>query len=265
MGLENIYTIAQSIQPFIKDGTTTPEGVYKIIMTNNHLRFIQEIFSIDLIPLLVFVSYEIAIGNDNPNIVGEIKNNLFYFNIFQFGDTENDIDCNRCGGDGTDNCGECDGNGQIRCDWCGGDGEDEEGNTCNDCDGERFLDCQSCNNGMVECNDCDGRGLVTYYDEIPYDINYCVSHDKELKVILDQSILRNEPINLNKREKNNSLILSVYTTNVGESSYTEEISKDYKNDDFAGIVLLPDEVTLRYSGSKIFIKELDIAPEKFIG
>lgn len=264
MGLENVYTIAQSIQPFIKGNSITTEGVYKIIMTNQHLSFIREIFNPEDIPVLVFVSYEIAMDNDRPNIVNEIKNNLFYFNIFEFGDTENDLDCPECGGEGRDECGNCDGSGQITCTECDGIGAEEGSDTCDNCDGEGTVECNWCSgDGATDCDECNGRGRLTFYDDIPYGLNYCVSYDKELKVELDQTIMRNEPINLNPTEKTKTLILNVDSIDVGETSNTEEISKVYANDDYGGITLFPDEVTLRYKGSKLFVNELNMTPEKF--
>lgn len=264
MGLENIYTIAQSIQPFIRGGTVTTEGVYKIIMTNQHLSFIRDIFNTEDIPVLVFVSYEIAMNNNDPKIVGEIKNNLFYFNIFEFGDTENDIDCNECGGEGNVDCSNCGGGGMITCNECGGEGVDDKDNTCNWCDGEGEIECNWCDgSGRDTCSECDGGGVMTYYDEIPYELNHCVSYDKQLKVELDQAIMRNEPIYINPLEKNRSLILRVDSIGVSESSNTEKISKTYANDNYGGITLLPDEVTLRYLSSKMYARELDMEPDKF--
>lgn len=264
MGSENIYTIAQSIQPFIKGNSITTEEVYKIIMTNEHLSFIRDIFNPEDIPVLVFVSYEIAMDNDKPNIVNEIKNNLFYFNIFEFGDTENDLDCPECGGEGRDECGSCDGSGQITCTECNGIGAEEGSDTCDNCDGEGEIECNWCGgDGATYCDECSGRGRLTYYDEIPYELNHCVSYDKQLKVELDQAIKRNEPIYINPLEKNRSLILRVDSIGVGESSNTEKISKTYANDNYGGITLLPDEVTLRYLGSKMYARELDMEPDKF--
>ena len=265
MGLENIYSIAKSIQPFIKGSEEiTTEGIYHLIMKNEHLSFIKQIFSAENIPILVFVSYEIAMGNDYPKIVSEIKNSLFYFNIFEFGDTENDLDCSECGGEGRADCDNCDGSGQITCTECDGIGAEEGSDTCDNCDGEGTVECNWCGgNGTTDCDECDGRGTLTFYDEIPYELNYCVSHDKELKVKLDQTIMRNEPINLNPTEKTKTLILRVDSIYVGESSNTEEISMVYANDNYGGITLFPDEVNLRYVGSKLFVGELDMGPDKF--
>jgi hypothetical protein len=266
MSLEHTYSVAKSIQPFVKGGgQISTEGIYKLMMTNEHLSFIRQMFSVENIPLLVFVTYEISKGNDYPNIVGEIYHNLFYFNIFEFGDTENEIDCYECGGEGRVDCSDCDGTGQITCNDCDGTGLDDEEYTCQTCDGEENIECEWCGgDGRNNCDECDGRGGVTVYDEVPYGLYYCVSYDKELNVDLDQTILRNEPINLNPTQKMKTLILSVDTINVGESSDTEEISNNYANDSYGGVTLLPDEVTLRYgAGNKIWVKELDMKPEKF--
>ena len=266
MSLEHAYSIAKSIQPFVKGGgQISTEGIYRLIMSNDHLSFIKQMFSVENIPLLVFTTYEIAIGNDNPKIVGEIKNNLFYFNIFEFGDTENDMDCHDCGGEGYVDCSNCDGRGQITCVDCDGSGVDDEDNTCDTCDGEGDTECDWCGNtGRDSCSECNGNGTITYYDEIPYNLYYCVSYDKELKVDLDQTIMRNEPININPRQNSKTLILRIDNINVGESSNTEEIAKVYANDNYGGVTLFPDEVTVRYNiGSKISVDELDMGPEKF--
>jgi len=266
MGLENIYSIAKSIQPFVKGGgDITTEGIYHLIMKNEHLSFIKQIFSAENIPVLVFVTYEIGMGNDNPKIVGEIYNNLFYFNIFEFGETENDLDCSECGGESNVDCSQCGGTGEITCTDCDGKGIDDEEYTCSTCDGDGNIDCSWCRgSGREECSECDGRGSLTFYDDIPYELNYCVSYDKELKTELDQTIMRNEPINLNPTQKTKTLILRVDSINVGESSNTEEISKVYANDNYGGITLFPDEVNLRYMvGSKLYANELDMTPEKF--
>lgn len=265
MGLENIYSIAKSIQPFVKGGgQISTEGIYKLMITNEHLSFIRQIFNPEDIPVLVFVSYEISMGNDDPKIVDEIKNNLFYFNIFEFGDTENDVDCHECGGEGLVDCSQCDGTGLITCTDCDGTGLDDEEYTCQTCDGEEKINCQFCDgDGRDNCDECDGRGALTYYDDIPYDLYYCVSYDKELKVDLDQTIMRNEPININPRQNSKTLILRIDNINVGESSNTEEIAKVYANDNYGGVTLFPDEVTVRYIGSKISVDELDMGPEKF--
>ena len=265
MNIQHLYNIAKSIQPFVKGkGQITTEGIYHLIMRNEHLSFIEQIFSIEDIPVLVFVTHEIATGNDNPKIVGEIKNNLFYFNIFEFGDTENRVDCPQCGGEGRVDCNECDGTGSVTCNYCDGEGVDEEGETCDTCDGEGNVECEWCGgNGREECYECNGMGSTTVYDEVPYELNYCVSYDRELKVDLDQTIMRNEPININPTQSSKSLILSIDTINVGENSNTEEISKNYANDNYGGVTLFPDEVNLRYIGSKIFVNELDMTPERF--
>jgi hypothetical protein len=265
MSLEHTYSVAKSIQPFVKGGgQISTEGIYKLMMTNEHLSFIRQMFSVENIPLLVFVTYEISKGNDYPNIVDEIRNNLFYFNIFEFGDTQNDIDCYECGGEGRVDCSDCDGTGLITCNDCDGTGLDDEEYTCQTCDGEEKIECEWCGvDGRNNCDECDGSGTLTFYNEIPYDLNYCVSYDKELKVDLDQTIMRNEPININHTQNSKTLILNIERISVGQSSDTEEISKNYANDEYGGATLLPDEVTLRYMGSKIWVKELDMKPEKF--
>jgi hypothetical protein len=75
--------------------------------------------------------------------------------------------------------------------------------------------------------------------------------------------MRNEPININPTQNSKTLILNIETISVGQSSDTEEISKNYANDEYGGATLLPDEVTLGYMGNKIWVKELDMKPEKF--
>lgn len=264
MSLQHLYTIAKSIQPFIRGENITTEGVYHIMMTNLHLSFLKELFSVENIPILVFVAYEIATGNDNPKIVDEIKNNLFYFNMFEFGDDTNDADCYQCGGEGKIDCNNCDGSGSERCNYCDGNGTDDEGETCDTCDGDGIVECEWCSgHGEDRCDDCDGRGIMSYYDEIPYELYFLVSYDKQLKTELDQSIMRNEPIYINSSREPKTLILRMISFEVGESEAAKEISKNYINDQYPGITLLPDEVTMRYVHSLVYVKQLDMKPEKY--
>ena len=51
-------------------------------------------------------------------------------------------------------CGTCKGKGEVKCEQCGGHKEYE----CPECGS--FVDCDECENGMLQCEDCDGRGWM---------------------------------------------------------------------------------------------------------
>jgi len=286
MSLTSIYAIAKSIQPFIKGGgTITPEGVYRIIMTNIHLDFINQLIPPNNIPVLVFTAYEIAIGNDDETIVGKIKNNLYAFNSFEFGDTENDVDCDDCGGsgeisceycdsNGTLDCSECDGEGEVDCDDCGGSSEDAEGhdcNTCNgsgkaecpDCGGDGSVDCNNCSNGYETCWGCDGNGSKRIYNRVPYTISIYVSYDLQQKDELESYITQNKDIEgVELTHKTLTLISKEYTVNDSETE--EAVDLKFANKTYIGEVIEIDESSITKRGrDKLIIYDLDYLLNKY--
>jgi len=176
-----LFTIAEGIQPFLdKERKETLENIYKTLLTERNLYFLRDIISPDDFPVLVFCTYQIYLGNRNSNIQSEIENNLFFFNVLEFGDSINDVECEYCDGRGStdcDNCdygniscGTCDESGMVECTECGGErtvpcdtcdgtGEDEEGESCTECDGSGKVTCDECDGGgKSTCQDCDGDG-----------------------------------------------------------------------------------------------------------
>jgi len=283
MSLTSIYAIAKSIQPFIKGGgTITLEGVYKIIMTNTHLEFIKKIISLNNIPVLVFVTYEIANGNHDETIVGKVKNNLFGFNTFEFGDTVNNVDCDECGGSGEHSCDYCDGNGyqscdecdrtgEVDCDECGGYGEDEEGNSCNECQGggklecsncsgEGTVDCDQCSNGNVGCEKCDLNGSIEIHDTVPYVLSQYVSYDLKLHDELQSLITQNKDIDSNLNDKTLTIFTIEYLANDGEA---EDVNLEYANKNYIGRVIDIEDSTITLRRDKLFIFDLDYLEERF--
>lgn len=286
MDLHKIDTIAKSIQPFIKGGgTITLEGVYKIIMTNNHLDFIKQIIHPDDIPLLVFVTYEISAGNYDEKLIGKIKNNLYVFNTYEFGETTNDIDCDICGGSGEDTCSECDGNGYLSCDECGGDGtvecencegsgevgDDEtcpvcDGNTdvpCKDCDGDGHVDCPECRNGNVECYKCDGNGTETIYNRVPYTVSMYVSYDLLLRDEIESFITQNKDFD-QKDIGDKTLTLNVKEYTVTDSE-TETVDLKFANKNYFGKLMEMEPDLITRLRDKLTIYDLDYLEEKFEG
>jgi len=285
MSLTSIYAIAKSIQPFIKGGgTITPEGVYRIIMTNNHLDFIKQIISPYNLPILIFTAYEIAVGNDDETIIGKIKNNLYAFNSFEFGDTENDVDCGICDGsgevsceycegNGTQECSECGGEGVVDCPDCDGQGEDEEGNgcgncegsgkvECSDCSGEGSVDCNNCSNGNDTCWECDGNGTKRIYNRVPYTISIYVSYDLQQKDELESYITQNKDIEgVELTHKTLTLISKDHTPNDDE---TDAVDLKFANKTYIGEVIEIDESSITKRGrDKLIIYDLDYLLDKY--
>lgn len=286
MELLRIYNIAKSIQPFIKGGgDVTPEGVYKIIMTNSHLLFIHDLISPDNIPILVFTTYQILIGNDNPKIVGKIKNNLFGFNTYDFGDTENDVDCEECSGGGEVSCSECEGDGYTECRNCGGDGEmdcpdcdgsgeDEEGNTCSDCegsgkvtcddcDGDGRHDCYECSGGNVTCQECNGNGSETVVGRVPFEISIYVSYDLILKDEIESLISQNKDVD-EKYSSDKTLLLFMREYNVTDGE-TEDVDLKLANKTYFGKVIEIEDSSISKirNNQKLMIDDLDYLEDRF--
>ena len=91
-------------------------------------------------------------------------------------------DCEYCGGDGYNECGECygrgnircsecdngrlecpecEGEGSIQCSTCDGSGGDASSDPCPDCNGDGVQACPDCQgDGNRDCPDCDGNGRV---------------------------------------------------------------------------------------------------------
>ena len=195
-----LYNIAKSIQPFLeKNKNLTPENIYKSLISDRNLAFLKDIIKPNDFPVLVFCAHEIYHGNDNPQIVEEIQNNIFLFSFYRFGNSENDYDCDECGGEGRlecgncdgrgdvscnecdedyeENCDTCDGDGNVTCDTCDGEGESEDGETCDDCKGSGQVNCEECGGkGTVTCSSCSGEGSVPC-EECEYGMVDCVECD----------------------------------------------------------------------------------------
>jgi hypothetical protein len=286
MELRRIYSLAKSIQPFIKGGgEITTDGVYNIIMTNNHLSFIHDLISSNNIPVLVFTTYEIAIGNDDPKIVGKVKNNLFGFNTYEFGDTENEIDCEECSGGGEITCSDCDGNGTIECSNCGGTGEedcpdcdgtgeDEEGDTCNncegsgkvtcsDCDGDGSTDCQECSHGNVTCWECNGRGSETIFDRLPYELAIYVSYDLLLKDEIESFITQNKDVE--EKKFGDKTLLLFMRDYFASDSETENVDLKFANKTYFGKVIEIEDNLIKpiRRNTKLMIDDLDYLEDRF--
>lgn len=285
MSLTSIYPIAKSIQPFIKEGgTITPEGIYRIIMTNNHLDFIKKLIQPDNLPILVLTTYQIAIGNDDEKIVGKIKNNLYAFNSFEFGDIENEVDCDYCDGagettcdycegNGTIECSDCGGEGEVDCEDCGGSGEDEEENKCNtcngggkeecpDCSGDGSVDCNNCSNGNETCWECNATGSKTIVDKVPYTISIYVSYDLQQKDVLESYITQNKDVDgVEINHKTLTLISKEYSVTESE---TDEVDLKFANKTYIGEVIEIDESSITKRGrDKLIIYDLDNLLDKF--
>jgi len=265
MSVQHLYNIAKSIQTFINDKKQTTESIYRTIMTNEHLNFINKMFNPNEIPVLVFVAYEILMGNDNPKIVGEIYNNLFLFNIIEFGDTQNDIDCNSCDGTGKQDCDYCNGDGSIECNTCEGSGEDDEGYTCDTCDGDGIEECDDCDgNGTFFCDECGASGHITVYDRIPFTSTIYASYNTKLKQILESKLLRNEDMdNFNVGSDNSLLVLEINEIYVDDSR-SEDINDVFANKSYIGNILERDEINLQKNGYyKVTDPSLRNLPERF--
>jgi len=287
MELLRIYPIAKTIQPFIKgDGDITPEGIYKIITTNQYLSFINELISPDNLPVLVFTAYQLSIGNYDEKIVGKIKNNLFGFNTYEFGDTENNVDCPKCDGGGEVSCSECDGNGSVECrtcdgtgeedcDECNGTGEDNEGDSCSDCHGGGKFACSNCagdasedcsecgGGGNVSCWECEGTGEHLIDDKVPYSLSIYVSYDTQLKNEIESIITQNKDIEGNSllNEKTLTIFIADYEADTEE---VEEVDLKFANKNYFGkIVDFEELIITKNRNNKLTINNLDNLEERF--
>jgi hypothetical protein len=281
-----LITIAKGIQPFLKtehNKTTTIEGVYQTIMNNTHLNFTKQIFKDKDLILLFFVTYLLQDRNVTPDIISKIKNNLFVFTLFEFGDDINHISCEHCGGDGqvsctecyggATTCSECDGEGDVTCSECDGDGKDLDGESCDECGGSGQVSCDNCGaNGDVSCDncggtsqedcwECDGSGEIRVDDRIPFTISVYVSYDTNLKNILEQKILRNEPIFDNFIVGNKSILLKIHYYEANED-ITKEIDHNLKNTEHVGEILEDFQIVPR--AKFLTVHGIESVPDKFI-
>jgi hypothetical protein len=221
-----LIALAKSIQPFIQKNITL-EGIYKEILTNKSLPFASMLEPIDLIKL-VFIAKKISEGEDPREIIPDLDTNLFLFSTVEFGDSNQQIDCEECMGDGSSECTWCDGAGEVDCDECDGSGEDEEGNSCDECQGGGKVECNNCDGeGTQECGYCDGQGYNDTEDYVPYDLGYYVSYDENLKNTLQRKLLRNDTEDPEFNSKK-TFLLAVNEVGVKDGD-SESIDDNYAN------------------------------------
>jgi len=254
-----LLALGKALQPFIQKNVTL-EAIYKEILTNTSLPFKSILKPIDLIKL-VFITKKISNNEDPTELISELDN-IFIFSTVEFGDDNQDIDCEECMGDGTYECRNCDGGGEEDCEECGGSGEvGDEGDACDECQGGGKVTCSDCDGeGQQECGYCDGQGHVPTNDYVPYDLSYYVSYDNQLKTTLEQKLLRNdtkEPIFNSKK----TFLLAANEVGVKDGE-SENINDDFANTTHL-LEISGDEVTeeLVYGNGRIipsgFYDDLD--------
>lgn len=263
-----IYSIAKSVQPFIRDENNI-EQMYRTLLRDSNLSFIKELVQPNDIPVLIFTAYEISKGNDDRNIVEIIKNNIYVFTVINFSDVETEItceecsgngevSCSECNGDGEIDCNECDGTGEQDCSECGGDGqmEDVDGVSascdgcqgggkveCDACDGSGYNGCGECYRGYNKCYDCEGNGSITCDDRIPFIIETYMSYDEELKNTIFDDIENDKGISSTDYNGDKTFLLSFHEVGADESE-TEYVNEKYENSTYFGTLLNKDDFKL---------------------
>jgi hypothetical protein len=183
----NLINLAKSIQSFIQKDATL-EAIYKEICSNKSIPFKEFIKPVDLIKI-VFLVKEVSNGEDPRKIMSELDNNLFLFSTVEFEGNEQELDCEKCLGDGKVTCTSCNRDGMEECNMCGGSGEDD----CDYCHGWGRVECTNCNGTHTQkCSQCEGNGYYFTEDYVPYEIGYYVSYDETFKTTLEQKLLRND-------------------------------------------------------------------------
>lgn len=286
-----IFTIARSVQPFLeKDKQLSPEDIYRSIISNKNLSFIRSIVSANDFPILVFCTYEIYKGNNNPNILPEIENNLFIFTELIFGEEGSEYDCTFCDGEGTyqcqdcygsgqDECGNCYGSGKVECPDCEGDGlvnlGDElncetcrgEGEVdCEQCDGEGSTECHVCSGyGQEDCDKCDGSGSITYENEILVEVRTYCSYNTSLKMNLEMNVLRNSENPEHNFFDDSVLLIHVNEYIPGQDDITREINTDFAGQTFIGEIIDKENMDLKYlTNGKINRTTFRNIPDRFL-
>jgi len=187
----NLIALAKSIQSFIQKDATL-EAIYKEICSNKLIPFKDFIKPVDLIKI-VFLVKEVSNGKDPRKIMSELDNNLFLFSTVEFEDNNQELDCEKCLGDGKVTCTSCNRDGMEECNMCGGSGEDEYEDDCDYCHGWGRVECTNCNGTHTQkCSKCEGNGYYFTEDYVPYEIGYYVSYDETFKTTLEQKLLRND-------------------------------------------------------------------------
>lgn len=147
---------------------------------NNHDESVYELLDAKNFVLFCFFTHRI-VNNLPTDDVFKNYENIIAYSYFKVTEINPDVECDSCGGygsntcdwcDGTgyNECTECEGYGDVSCDSCDGDGyetcgvcygagTDEEDNTCTNCYGDSQIECGDCDGrGKVTCDDCDGDG-----------------------------------------------------------------------------------------------------------
>jgi hypothetical protein len=187
----NLIALAKSIQSFIQKDATL-EAIYKEVCSNKSLPFKDFVKPVDLIKI-VFLAKKVSNREDPKEIMSELNNNLFLFSTVEFEDNNQELDCEKCLGDGKVTCTSCNRDGMEECNMCGGSGEDEYEDDCDYCHGWGRVECTNCNGTNTQkCSKCEGNGYYFTEDYVPYEIGYYVSYDETFKTTLEQKLLRND-------------------------------------------------------------------------
>jgi hypothetical protein len=250
----NLIAVAKSLKAFTQKNATL-EAIYKEICSNKSIPFKNFLKPIDLIKV-VFLTKKILNGEDPKEIMSKLDNNLFLFSTVEFEKNEQELDCEKCSGDGKVTCTSCNRDGMKECNMCGGSGEDEYEDDCDYCHGWGRVECTDCNGTHSQkCSQCEGYGYYFTEDYVPYEIGYYVSYDETFKTTLEQKLLRNdteEPI-LNS-EKTFLLSMNFIGAKDGESENIKGI--------FANTTHLL-EVNTEDVGENLIYKNGKISPTGF--
>lgn len=231
--------------------TTDLFSLYNQFRSNSFLKPIYDRVDIEDIPKIVFLARDIGMNKDINKSLKKLDY-LYIFSIIEFGDTSNDIDCPVCDGEGRNRCDECGGTGSVKCQTCRGGGEIDcskcDGysdyynddncrycsgsgvESCPDCDGDGSFDCGECGGGGdFICFKCKGDGYIETDEFLPFTTYQYISYDENLKVSLEQSILRNEPYYFNENDD----VLIIYHKDIpAGAEYTDEINHKYEKESY---------------------------------
>ena len=153
-----------------------PTGVYRDIINEKHLESLSHVLKANDLVMYSLLIPRFNMGSDIDEDYDRIENNMFTIELVEIYNSEPEVECDECGGHGSDNCDncdgtgeiecrECDGSGEVDCDYCDGSGMDEDaGEECDMCEGDGKQTCEHCNGHTTEsCNDCGGDGETGCY------------------------------------------------------------------------------------------------------
>lgn len=262
MEKKSILNIVNKVERFWKSSDDVNSFCTKLVKEQKFGGIFTKVPGTDLF-VVSFLVKALKDGEDIGQVYDEITNNLFSFLVIKILDTEPDIECSSCDGDGKYKCSSCDGIGDITCSKCEGDGrvvcsscdgtgELEDGEPCDECQGDGEVDCDYCDgtgdiycdrcsgSGEVECPSCDGDGFVytkreAKVAEMQY-VGYDIDDYNLLKNMEEWTKLDNE-INLNSERK-----LSLIREDIGRI----DSSSDFEDkDEYFMEVVLNEEKPIR--------------------